>query len=470
MAQAESVALPPRLPLMVMTSNRDGSTNKDARLVNCYLEADESGELWIYKRPGLEAYSLLVPDQPGRGMFYWRKSVYSIFGNTLFKDGVSIYSGLDTTGGVYRFDSNLGATPQLIFGNGIKTYAYTEGGLVVGPLDTVDTDFPTVTVKGFAYLNGYEYVMTPDAYILNSELNSVASATSWNPINFLRAQIEPDDGVALAKQLVYVVALKEWTTEFFYNAENAAGSPLGSVQGMKVNYGCASADSVRTIDDVLFWMSTNRSASKQIISMDKGATEIISTPAIDRLLANADTSVVYSWNLKITGHSFYVITIKNANLTLAYDIVMKKWFQWTDENGDYFPIVDSTYDEAGNHILQHESSGRMFRCDTTLFTDVSSPIVVDIVTPIFDAGTRRRKHLGRMWAIADQVSGSILQARFSDNDYIDWSNWRVFDLSQQEPFLKDCGTFTKRAYHLRHQCNTPFRIQALEVQYDLGTL
>ncbi len=468
--QAQTVALPSRLPLMVLTSNRDGSTNKDARLVNCYLEADETGELWIYKRPGLEEYSIVASDNAGYGIYYWRGSVYTIFGSNFYRNGTLVGSDLDTTGGVYRFDSNLGAEPQLIFGNGVKTYAYTEATGMVGPLDTVDSDFPALTVKGFAYLNGYEYVMTPDAYIQNSELNSVNTSDSWNAINFIRAQIEPDNGVFLGKQLVYVVAIKQWSTEFFFDAGNAEGSPLGPVQGLKNQYGCSSADSVRLIDDILFWLCTNRAASKQIVMLERGAASVVSTPAIDRLLANADTSVVYSWNLKITGHNFYIITLKNSNLTLAYDIVMKKWFQWTDVDGNYFPIVDSSYNIDGTHLLQHESNGKLYKANVTIFTDDSSVITVDIITPIFDAGIRRRKMLGRMWAIADQTQDSQLAVRFTDDDYSTWSSWRYMDLSQKEPYLKDCGTFRKRAYHLRHDKPTHFRIQAIEVQYDIGTL
>ena len=462
--QAPSVSIPPRLPLMVVTSNRDGNTHKDAKLVNCYLEGDETGELWIYKRPGLAVDSVVAAGELGMGAYFWRGSVYTIFGSALYRNGTEIGTGLNTAGGVYRFDSNLGATPQLIFGNGIATYTYIEGGAIVGPLPP---DFPVLVVKGFAYLNGYEYVMTPDAYVHNSALND---ADSWNAIDFIRAQIEPDNGVAMAKQLVYAVALKQWSTEFFFDAGNPTASPLGSVQGMKNKYGCASADSVRSIDDALFWMSTNKSASKQIIKMDQGAAEIISTPAIDRLLANANTDVVYSWHLKITGHSFYVITVKNANLTLAYDIVMDKWHQWTDADGNYMKIVDVTYDVNGNHLFQHESDGQLYQANVNIYTDDDEPIVVDIITPIFDGGVRRRKHLGRMWAIADQVDSSQLGVRWSNDDYESWSNWRYMNLSVREPYLKDCGTFKKRAFHLQHNKPTAFRIQAIELQYDIGTL
>lgn len=468
--QAESMALPPRLPLMVTASNRAGSTDKDARLVNCYLEMDDTGELWIYKRPGLGPSTLISESAAGAGAYYWRGHVYTIFGNSFYRDGVLVHTGLNTFGGIYKFDANLGATPQLVFGNGQAAYTYTEGGAVVGPLNTVDADYPVATVKGFAYLDGYTFVMTRDAYILNSELNNISSPTSWNPINFIRAQIEPDNGVFIAKQLVYVVAFKEWTTEFFFNAGNAAGSPLGPVQGMKVNYGCASQDSVRSIDDVLFWLCTNKSASLQVMQMDKGAAQIVSTPAIDRLLANIDYSVVYSWNLKITGHSFYVLTFPNSNLTLAYDIVYGKWFQWTDSNGNYFPIIDCTYDATGKHLLQHATNGRVYECNVTFFKDLNDFIDVNIITPVFDAGTRRRKQMNQLEIVGDLVEGSALEIRSTDNDYKSWSGWRTVNLGVNRPVIQNEGTFVRRAYHLRHRKDTFFRIQAVEVQYDIGVL
>ena len=108
--QYQSVALPPRLPLVVVTSNRGDSVTKDARLVNCYIEITKEGEMDIYKRPGLSNYHHIAPGQVGRGMFFWDGAMYSIYGSTLYRNNTSVATGLDTTGGVYRFDSILGAT------------------------------------------------------------------------------------------------------------------------------------------------------------------------------------------------------------------------------------------------------------------------------------------------------------------------------------------------------------------------
>ncbi len=467
-SQFESVVLPPRLPLVVVTSNRAESVTKDARLVNCYMELSKEGELFIYKRPGLSTAGVIADGQVGQGLCFWNGSVYSIFGGTIYKDGVVLASGLDNTT-TYRFDSILGATPKLVFGNGENAYA-TDGATVSASLHSIDEDYPEKTVKGFAYLNGPIYVMQPEAVIWGSAINSVDQAGDWDPLNFIRAQIEPDGGVFMTKQLVYVVALKQWSTEYFFDAGNSVGSPLGSVQGMKVHYGCADADSVQKIDDVLVFLSTNQAASLQVSMLNQGAFKVVSTPSIDRLLNKIDTSIVYSWQLKINGHSFYVITFKNSNLTLAYDIVQDLWFQWTDSNGNYFPIVASTYDASQRHILQHESNGRLYYMDSETYKDLNDPIVVKIITPKFDADTFRRKQLNMMKVVGDQVEGSVLTVRHTDDDYRTWSQPRKFDLGAEAPMLINCGTFKRRAFELVHAQDLPFRISAIEVQYDVGTL
>jgi hypothetical protein len=75
-----------------------------------------------------------------------------------------------------------------------------------------------------------------------------------------------------------------------------------------------------------------------------------------------------------------------------------------------------------------------------------------------------------MTFVADQTTGSILKVRCSDDDYQTWSSYRSVSLAQKVPTLTSCGTFTRRAYNLHHESNTAFRMQAIEVQYDIGTL
>lgn len=463
-AQQTESFQPKRLPLVLDPENRDDDATKDARLINGYMEKSRAtGEYSLYKRFGLSSFQTQTGN--GYGAYNWKGDVYTVFGTTLYKNGVSIGT-VDGTGGVYRFDSTMGATSYLVLGNGVKAYTYDGATL----LQITDVDFPSAFIKGWAYLDGTSYVGVAAGQIYGSAINN---PTSWDPLNFLTAQIEPDQAVAIAKQLVYVIDFKQWSTEFFYDALNATGSPLGPSQGNKLNYGCASANSVASIDGMLFWATTNREASPQVAMMDALSMKVISTPPIDRLLLGADFSAVYSWTIKYEGHRFYVLTLKNDNLTLAYDATEKLWSQWTDVNGNYLPIVASTFDSSNRHILQHESNGKLYYADRSYTNDDGSLITVDLYTPNFDAGVRRlRKHLPWMEFVADQTPGSFLDVRCNDSDYdsTKWTNFRRVDLSVKRPYLDNCGTFYRRAYHFRHRCNTRLRIQAAEMSLSLGTL
>ena len=468
MPQAPSVALPKRLPLVIKPENRQNSTDKDSKLVNCYSERTETGEYWIYKRAGTKRSSRPPgANAAGAGMWNWLGDIYSIFGATMYKNGVALVGALNTAGGVYRFDSCLGATPKLVFGNGIAAYTYDSGA---GIVEITDGDFPATFVKGWAYLNGVTYVATATAHIQGSDTND---PQNWDPLNDILAQIEPDQGIGLAKQLVYVAIFKQWSTEVFYDAGNAAGSPLGPVQGAKVNYGCVSSDSIQSIDGILIWVCTNQSASSQIIKMDGLKAEIISTNPVERLLDNADFDTVYSLQLKNEGHRFYILTAKDSNLTLVYDLDEKMWSQWTDEDGNYWPFVASTYDATTlRHQFQHETDGRIYLVNENYYTDAGEIITVEVVTPNFDGEVDRRKQMNRLTFVADLVEGSELQVRVNDHDYDPdkWSNWRTVGLDKKLPMLSNCGTFIRRAHQFRQQKPTAFRLKAINMQIDLGTL
>lgn len=514
MAQAQTVDSPLRLPLVTQPQNRDPDALKDAKLVNCFAEKMQDVH-WIQKRPGLLTATTLSGN--GYGLYNWKGDQYAVFGATLYKNGVSLGT-VDGTGGLYKFSQTLGGTPRLVLGNGVKAYTYdgttlaeiqstltvTAGAFIIGYEYTILTigstdftligaasntigllftatgvgagtgtathiNFPSSFVKGWAYLDGTLYVMDAQARIWGSNIND---PTAWDVLNRIVAQIEPDGGVILAKQLVYVIAFKQWTTEVFYDAGNSVGSPLSPVQGAKAAYGCASADSVQEIDDTLLWITTNRSASPQVARMDALAVKIVSIPAVDRLIDLVDFSTVFAWSFKHAGHRFYVVTVRNDNLTLVYDLDEGLWYRWTDKDGNYWPLVSSSYDASLQHFIQHESNGKIYFLDGDYEypNDDGGVFPVDIYTPNFDGGIGRSKYLDNMRINADQTPGSVLYVRKSDDDYQTWSNFRKIDLSKKHPKLDIGDSFYKRAYHFRHFANTALRIKSVDLQIDIGKL
>lgn len=464
MAQAQSQEFPKRLPLAAEPENRDDDTSRDAKLINGFIEKDKRGETWWYKRAGLLSYS--AKTGVGRGTYNWKGDVYTIYGTTLYKNGVSLGT-VDGTNGLYRFDSTMGATPRLVLGNGVKAYTYDGTTFAV----ISDVDFPAAFVKGWAFLDGTTYVMDASANIQGSAIND---PTSWDPLNKIVAQIEPDTGMALAKQLVYVIAFKQWTTEVFYDAGNATGSPLSPVQGAKINFGCLTADSVQNIDDMLIWCSTNKSAAPAFMILDNLKAQKISTKPVERLIDHLDYTNCYSWQFKDEGHRFYGFTSVVSNLTLVYDLDEDRWAQWTDSAGNYWPVTSTTYGNLTGaphiHYAQHASNGKLYKMDRDYPTDDGVLIASDLYSPLFDGGVDRMKVLSLLHLEGDRVPGSIIQLRYSDDDYTTWSQFRSFDMGLLRPKMTDLGSFYRRAFHFRHNCNTSLRARAGDWQVDLGTL
>jgi hypothetical protein len=454
---------PKRIPLVAITSNRDSSTDKDARILNGYVEKGQDGKVHIYKRPGYVASATLAAGA-GRGIFYWQGAIYSVFGGTLYKDTTSKGAVDSTAGSFYSFTSCLGSTPKLFLHNGVEGYYYDDTG---GLVNVVDADYPVAAVGGAAYLDGTIYVMTPEGYINGSDLED---PSAWDPLNSILAQIEPDPGVALAKQMSYIVAFKGWSTEVFYDAQEPTGSPLGRVEGAKANIGCRHARSVQDLDGTLTWVGATRSGAAGVHAMSGIKVSEISTPPITRILQEADFTTVYSWNMAYNGHQFYVLTLPAENLTLVYDFEDKLWYRWTDPNGNYMPIVASATNSSQNIILQHETNGKLYEMSDVTYSDDGSIYSFDIYTPIFDGGVRLNKIVNILEVVGDRIEGGIVEVSFSDDDYDTWSDPRAIDMSVDRPMEAEWGTFRRRAHHIRCVNNQPVRLEAIDLHMDLGTL
>lgn len=226
-----------------------------------------------------------------------------------------------------------GATPAAYNGTytvatvpAANQFTYTFAGGTSPATGTITGTGGKVTVPGIVYLDNTFYVMSTNAVIYGSELND---ALTWNALNFIGANIEPGVGKALAKTQNYVIAFKEWSTEFFYDAANAVGSPLSTVGNGFNLIGCANGDSVANLDGMLFWVSQTRQKGRGVHMMEGLNEQQISTPDIERILNLSTLASIYSFGVKIAGHTFYVLTLVDLNLTLVFDLVSKTWAQWS---------------------------------------------------------------------------------------------------------------------------------------------
>ena len=505
---------------------------EDARLVNAFAEKAGTGELHVYKRPGTEVHTTL--SGAGRGLFNWNGDIFAVFGAALYKNGVSLGAvaaaggdftfsstlgetptlflknttnaytynttdGLDAvvaattysvTGDTHATVTIDGILPNTtgfvadasIEGSGIPGFAYivsvdsasaitiseaTTSTLNDTPLTVVTPGYHAATVPGQVYLDATTYVMDSSARIYGSELND---CTTWDALNNLVAQIEPDGGVALAKQLVYVVAFKGLSTEVFFDKANAVGSPLGTVQGAKINHGCRDAGTVQDLDGTLFWVSQTKNGTVAVHSLEGLKAQPVGSPSVDRLLQASDFTGCYSLSLKLGGHKFYVLTLPASNVTLALETTSGIWSQWTDVSGNYFPFNHNAATSDQEVLLQHVSDGKLYTFSLENTNDAGAVIPVDIYSPNWDGQTSIRKYVRRLDFVGDHTPGCMLYVRFNDSDYRHdrWTNYRVVDMSVSRPNLRECGTFSRRAFHIRHTADTPLRLEAIEAHLLLG--
>lgn len=503
LSQAQTMRAPKRWPLVNTLDSRDGEFTKDARIINGYAEKDKVTGLYkIEKRPGFSPTPVVsglggvgqgmftygfvnnVGSFPNIGRLYLTLFVAGSIAYSLFTNANGITTGPVRLGNVQFISGNrfqfLGipsVSPTILFGGDNTTaigsssvYAYSNGTLTT--LSGGDASgFPSNTVPGFIYLNGFVYVMDYSGKIWQStNQNQVIGPGSWSA-NFITAASDSDVAVQLARQLIYVFAIKTWSTQIYYDAGNAFGSNLSPLPGALYNFGCLSADTFADLDGVLFWVTQSKVGTTRIVMVTELNPKFISDPAVERQLDLDEGSSWYSMAYQHAGHRFYLITNLDTNVTMVYDIGESLWYLWTDYQGNFYPFGS----RAGPGSLEwHQQilGGSIYTMgpDYTYPNDFGNVVPVDIYTPNYDAGVDRGKTLSQMRFNGDQVPGSKLFVRSSDDDYQTWSNFRSVNLGKKRPILTDEGTFYRRAYHFRQFANTKFRIDSVDLQMDIGTL
>jgi len=322
-------------------------------------------------------------------------------------------------------------------------------------------------VPGTAYFNTYVYVMTDDGKIWNSEPND---PTKWDALNFITAEAEPDKGVALAKHLNYLIAFGQWSTEFFYDAGNAIGSPLLPNQTFRIEFGCANGNSVVEMQQTVVWIAVGRNTGRSVLMLDGTRPVQISDVSIERILDQSSLVNVRAYSLKIAGHYFYVLNLLDDNLTLVCDIKSKQWCIWTSYVNNQETILNGTFFTSYNNeaYALDNSNGKLYNISENTYTDETGPIQFRIRTPLIDAASTTRKFIGRFEIVGDKI-GATLRIRHTDDDYQNWSQYRNVDLNATRSVLYQNGNFRRRAYEFFCTDNQPLRLQALEMDLDAGT-
>lgn len=235
-----------------------------------------------------------------------------------------------------------------------------------------------------------------------------------------------------------------------YRVTADADAPFASVGGSFTNIGCGAPWSVAEIMGTLFWLGSSTAGKNQVFKLEGYNAIPISNTAITTLLDELDTSAPndlvnttsdgVGFAYQQNNHIFYILNLRQANKTLAYDTIG----QWHER---------SSRDPALNKENRWESLFCVFAFERVIVGNSKVPFLLELDLDEYteyDGRQIKRQHIGPpywndlAWLIhrdfivdmevgvgltPNALQGYDPQAmlRFSDDGGYTWSNemWRT---------------------------------------------
>ena len=382
-------------------------------------------------------------------------------------------SGGVTATGTADYDSVSGAITGITITNRGSGYTDPPTITIDPPTSGVTAEatatlnyFPTDLVPGAAYLDGYVAVMTTGGRIYTCNASDV---TAWGALDYISSNSQPDLGTGITSHLNYIVAFNQWSTQFFYDAANPTASPLAVNPSANLEIGCANGNSIAKFEQTVVWVGQSNSAGKGVYLLNGIQPIKISNQYIDKYLDADGLRNCTGYGIKFQGHSWYVLSLPDTDITLVFDIDEKVWSFWTSTIGrvEQFFVGDFSTYLNGLTYIQDSINGELYYLDDATYTDADGPISFRLVSPLLDADTQDRKFISRVEVVGDKYD-CILRIRHTDDDYQHWSQYRNVNLGDQRPVLYQNGSTRRRAYELFSTDNAPIRVDVMEMEITKG--
>lgn len=318
--------------------------------------------------------------------------VYKVTVNTTAETAVKEEIGTISTSstGTVKVATN---TTQIAWVDGSGTgYIYTPASDTFATINSSDSDF--TGGDSIVFLDGYFIVNDPDTgTFYTSALND---GTDWDPLDVATAESSPDNIVALETSKGELWVLGERTTEIWYNAANASGSPLSPRDGLEIQIGCGAAFSVVQLDDLVIWLDNRgyivqSNVSPLVRDNNSGYDlQIISTEAItSEILSYSTRSDAIACSFNDRGHLMYQISFPTAKKTWVYDYTTKLWHErvWanTVSGASEHHLIQYTTTLEHLQLAGGLRSGKIYLMKPDIYTEDGVTVSrVRVTPPIYD--------------------------------------------------------------------------------------
>jgi len=461
---------------------------------------------YVTQRPSIDVTadaSATVSDQDGRGIYYWnlKTAKYFINYDTLYKNGYSTVISSGLTAGTDRCQIlELGSALIILDPENNEGWSLNSSDTLSA---ISDADFPpnathsATLCYGGAVLDGYVFVGDTDGNLYNSDNGST---TAWTSTSYQEAEREPDGGVYVGKHHDHIVFYGVRTTEFFYDASNASGSPLNRRQDIAYTIGCADGRSVWEAGDVHFLVGTDSPGARRVYKLQDFQLVEISPPDMSSLITQSivkDSVLIQGSGFSANGKLFYIMTLYQLAshvvpyITLVYDDDNGIWYEWDTginsmtkfplmdwsirssgsrygegifTNGDVFTLNDNFSPTDSSLTIKILADGIVEPGIVATIPGSSDTIAMSIRSGTTDFGSWDRKFPGPLSVIGDRTSISqTLSVSWSNEDSNSFNTAKSMDLSNFKR-LNRTGYFHRRNHNLSITSTDQVRLEAIEYE------
>ena len=354
---------------------------------------------------------------------------------------------------------------RLVMANGGRM-VHTDGSTLT---TMADADAPT-EVTHVTELDGYLIANAVGSG--RAHFSAFDDFSDWNALDFVTAEAQSDDIVALGEAYREVIMLGRESVEFFYNDGQ---TPFSRIQGSAQPFGIEATHSLAQLGQSWMWLSNTR----RLVTMQGRNVVEVSSP-YDRLIqefASVDDAVGYA--VSVSGYQLYVLNFPTARTTLCFNLqnqMWHKWGYWESQQAQYQRFRGQSYCFARSwnaHLVGDYENGTLYKMDRANFTDAGNPIRTLLRTGHLNHGVHwtKRSNCFRLWckrgvANADCANPQVMLRRRIDNK-ANWGNERWKDLGRtghHEPFIdwNRNGIYRTCQYELVHSDPTEFVVMGAQ--------
>lgn len=390
---------------------------------------------------------------PVRCMGMFGRDLYVVVGRKVIEVKINYISKAFTTKEVGTLQTSTGIVHMATNPTQVMIVDGSKVGYVYTP--SIDEFYliPESTFPGgssVVFIDSYFVVSEPDTgKFYFSGLND---GKAWDPLDVATAETNTDNivGLGVTKGELWVIG--EFSTEIWYNAANATGSPFSLRTGLQMQVGCLARDSIVEVNDLLVWLdhrgfivqsavspfvrSNNSGYDMQVISDEAMTAEI-------QKYSRLDDAIAMSYNDR--GHIMYQITFPTAGKTWVYDYLTKVWHERSYLNfasgkeeahlGQFYARIETL------QLMGGLRDGKIYISSSDYYTDNGAPIRCARIsscqydTEQFNLAEVARIDL-RVGISTHNVQSPKITLRYSNNGGHTWSHHLIRNLGNTGEYAR----------------------------------